>query len=366
MGFLSRLFGSKKQELIVNIPGPGLFKHDVVGESKYQKELSEICGGKTEDGHDKIVTALLIHEDTNPHDNKAILVAIDGKPVGYLDRENARQFRQRLAEAGYPGAGATCTAKIVGGWLREEGDEGHFGVKLDLPVGEQDNDYSEETPESSEFTFIIDQPNVKEFKQVKVGNSVNFWKPGKNSTDILIYRSGSVGGEGKLGKVPQKYTKIISNQSNLKLPIDTKILEVTPSSCTIHCRLVTVEEVNRGKIKRQEKLRAEISKPYRPKAPLTFYADSKSYTFDTGEQLHLTHIPSINECIDTINEMALLFSSADGKRILEKRNEPSIKKKIIRMANTYNQIQILVLAEPDKKNPYISEYKLQITPIDTQ
>ena len=135
MGFLSRLFGSKKQDdLIVNIPGPGLFKHDVVGESKYQKELSAICGGKTEDGHKKVVTALLIHEDTNKYDNKAILVSIDGKPVGYLNRENARQFRQNLADEGYPGAGATCAAKIVGGWRREDGDEGHFGVKLDLPV----------------------------------------------------------------------------------------------------------------------------------------------------------------------------------------------------------------------------------------
>jgi len=134
MGFLSRLFGSKKQELIVNIPGPGLFKFDIVGESKYQKELESICGGKTEDGHKKIVTAILIHEDTNPHDNKAILVSIEGKPVGYLNRENARQFRKLLADEGYPGAGATCAAKIVGGWRSEDGDEGYFGVKLDLPV----------------------------------------------------------------------------------------------------------------------------------------------------------------------------------------------------------------------------------------
>jgi hypothetical protein len=136
MSFLSRLFGSKKHdELVVNIPGPSLFEHDVVGESKYQKELSAICGGKTEDGHKKIVTAMLIHEDTNKYDNKAILVTIDGKSVGYLSRENARQFRQGLADEDLAGATATCSAKIVGGWRRDKGDEGHFGVILDLPVG---------------------------------------------------------------------------------------------------------------------------------------------------------------------------------------------------------------------------------------
>jgi len=134
MGFLSRLFGSKKQELIVNIPGPGLFKHDVVGESKYQNELSEICDGKTEDGHDKNCHCTTHTRRHNPHDNKAILVAIDGKPVGYLNRENARQFRKLLADEGYPGAGATCAAKIVGGWRSEDEDEGYFGVNLDLPV----------------------------------------------------------------------------------------------------------------------------------------------------------------------------------------------------------------------------------------
>jgi hypothetical protein len=32
----------------------------------------------------KIVTAILVHEDTRQYANKAIFVSIQGKPVGYL------------------------------------------------------------------------------------------------------------------------------------------------------------------------------------------------------------------------------------------------------------------------------------------
>lgn len=135
MGILSWFFRTgKKSEPIVKINGPGTFSIDVVGESNYQYNLESICGGKTEDSQNIVVTAILIHEDNNRYDNKAILVSIYGKPVGYLSRDNARQFRQRLAEEGFAGLGAICQAKIVGGWRRDKNNEGHFGVKLDLPT----------------------------------------------------------------------------------------------------------------------------------------------------------------------------------------------------------------------------------------
>jgi hypothetical protein len=118
----------------VNLPGPGAFAFDIVGESKYQAALEQICGGRTEDGHEKIVQAKIIHEDDNPYDNKAIRVDIYGATVGYFSREAARDYRKQLKDAGVPGATATCSAMIVGGWDRGGGDKGSFGVKLDLPT----------------------------------------------------------------------------------------------------------------------------------------------------------------------------------------------------------------------------------------
>lgn len=136
MGLFSRLFGGRSQnEAVVNLPGPGTYSVDIVGESKYQSSLEAICGGRADESQEKIAVATLVHEDNNPYDNKAIRIDIEGMTVGYLSRENARQYRKKIKEAGYPGVTATCSAMIVGGWDRGGGDKGHFGVKLDLPTG---------------------------------------------------------------------------------------------------------------------------------------------------------------------------------------------------------------------------------------
>ena len=112
--------------------GPGIFDFDVVGESYYQNALEKICGGKTVSGHEKKVMAILIHEDNNPKDDKAIRVDIERMTVGHLTRKFAREYRNRLSEAGYSGLAAACNALITGGWQRGA-SEGHFGVRLDLP-----------------------------------------------------------------------------------------------------------------------------------------------------------------------------------------------------------------------------------------
>jgi hypothetical protein len=117
------------------LPGPGTFSIHIVGESHHQLALNQICGGKIYDGHNNILTAELIHEDDNPFDDKAIRIDIDGMTVGHFSRKIAREYRTRIAEAGYPGVTAFCKAKIVGGWKRGKNDEGHYGVRLDLPKG---------------------------------------------------------------------------------------------------------------------------------------------------------------------------------------------------------------------------------------
>ena len=115
--------------------GPGTFSIAIVGESHYQYALNDICGGKIYDGHNKIITAELIHEDDNPFDDKAIRIDINGMTVGHFSRKIAREYRTRITEAGYPEVTAICNAKIVGGWKRGKKDEGHYGVRLDLPKG---------------------------------------------------------------------------------------------------------------------------------------------------------------------------------------------------------------------------------------
>jgi hypothetical protein len=130
---------------------------------------------------------------------------------------------------------------IVGGWNRGNGDMGHFGVKLDLPTGNHDLNGLEEFSRMSEFKFSIFQPNVKQLGYTKIGDSVNLWAPPDTPTKIFIYRDGTVGGEGRLGSVPKIYAGAIANHLSRGLPIETEIVDVTASTCTIHCRLVRAE-----------------------------------------------------------------------------------------------------------------------------
>jgi len=116
------------------IRGTGAFQFEIVGESHYQDNLEILCGGRTAESAEKRAVAHLILEDTNPHDSLAVRVDINDRTVGYLTRENARQYRQQIAKAGQPRLVGVCDALIVGGWYRSKTDVGSFGVKLDLPV----------------------------------------------------------------------------------------------------------------------------------------------------------------------------------------------------------------------------------------
>lgn len=78
------------------------------------------------------VTAELRFEEDNSHDADAIAVWIDGERVGYVPAGIARLFRAAIERINPDGLPITCDAKIVGGWKRGNGDEGHYGVNLSL------------------------------------------------------------------------------------------------------------------------------------------------------------------------------------------------------------------------------------------
>ena len=110
----------------VELDGPGTFAVDVVGVSQYQRVLEAAA----EEGD---VVATLVLEDSNPYDDQAVAVHIDGERAGYLSRANARAYRADLAAAGTPQLTVRCKAKIVGGFETRDGGRAHFGLKLDLP-----------------------------------------------------------------------------------------------------------------------------------------------------------------------------------------------------------------------------------------
>jgi hypothetical protein len=105
---------------------------DAVGEASYQHALERLVGGKCEDGWDEVVQARLVREPTNSHDPNAVKVEVDGIQVGYLGRADAIAYKAALLQVEKAKAVAVCEAHIVGGWSRGRGDEGFFGIWLDL------------------------------------------------------------------------------------------------------------------------------------------------------------------------------------------------------------------------------------------
>ena len=109
----------------------GSKRHDVVGESFYQKGISSICGGHSREGHKLEIVAVLRPEPANPHDANAVAVLIDGKQVGHLPRAKAKALQKPLiALERSSGKPVGCRGLIVGGWDRGRNDQGQFGVQL--------------------------------------------------------------------------------------------------------------------------------------------------------------------------------------------------------------------------------------------
>jgi hypothetical protein len=192
------------------LPGPGTYEIEVVGESHHQRELERICGGRSEEGARVKTTAVLVLDDNNPYDSQAVRVEIHGYVVGHLSRENARQYRKRLEEAGHAKITASCKALIVGGWDRGNGDRGDFGVRLDLPAVEDPQMNCGvrplETRGMAETGGAVDKrhllPSLVHPKQAKVGDYVFVWAvPGSSSIEIVqvseVTRNGYLRVEGR-------------------------------------------------------------------------------------------------------------------------------------------------------------------------
>jgi hypothetical protein len=110
------------------VVGDGKFGYHVVGTLAHQQALEKICGGRKHRSARHYCAALLAPEPTNPYDRHAVRITVHGIEVGYLDREDARDFLPVLESAGV--SDAACEAEIVGGWDDGPDDRGKFGLRL--------------------------------------------------------------------------------------------------------------------------------------------------------------------------------------------------------------------------------------------
>jgi hypothetical protein len=112
-------------------PELGEYDFEVVGESNYQHALSALADTPDPD-EEKTGTAILVPEDSNPHDNKAVRVTVQGLTIGYLSREDARSYRRRLAAKKLGMVPASCGVLVTGGYVLKDGSRAHYGAQLDM------------------------------------------------------------------------------------------------------------------------------------------------------------------------------------------------------------------------------------------
>ncbi|HEX9896543.1 MAG TPA: hypothetical protein VGA85_02640 [Dehalococcoidales bacterium] len=380
MRFLSRLFGQppKKTEINIHLTGPSTFSTQVVGESYYQENLSKICGGFTEEGVDRITTAKLVHTDDNPHDTNAIRVEISGMPVGHLNRTEAQNYRERMKANGHSGLTATCNAKITGGWDRGSNDIGYFGITLDMPNdlveslsnGAPITNNLEQTMESDAFLFDVEKSPPEELERCRIGDYVNFWVPKDNTSKVFIFRRRAVGGTGKIGIVPNKYSNVISAHLSKGLECETEIVEIDidKSICKIKCKLISKEETAARQASEVEaaasRLKDELQKRYKPKQSLLIRVQlPKNHQLKEGQKLYLEK-QTLEYYIQNATSLHINLVDKDGIVVAQKNNEPRLISSILRafFSQYAMTFQISSIEKPDKYTlKYLDQIEAKVT-----
>lgn len=127
--------GPQNQPLVW--PNKGEFACEVVGESNYQAAIERALNLAEQQSDDTPLLALLTPESGNKHDRNAVNVTIGGALVGYLSRDFAPVYRDRLKAEGIGLRPVYCHAQITGGFQMADGRQASFGVELDIEEFEE-------------------------------------------------------------------------------------------------------------------------------------------------------------------------------------------------------------------------------------
>lgn len=108
---------------------------EVAGE-RYRAEnlraLFERHAKVSESGAEARLPAVLVPDPSNPYDNRAVAVFVDGLHVGYMERPDARKYHAAIAQA--PGGEVIVPSRQ---WLRATAQDTWARVTLSLPKPEQ-------------------------------------------------------------------------------------------------------------------------------------------------------------------------------------------------------------------------------------
>jgi len=111
----------------------GRFQLEVLGESRYSDTIRALAGEHGEAAANVHLKALLLADDNNPYEDKAVAVFLNNEMVGYLAPKDAVAFRTMLARQEITGQLTSTDAVIRGGQVFE-GKRLAYTVLLDVNV----------------------------------------------------------------------------------------------------------------------------------------------------------------------------------------------------------------------------------------
>ncbi|WP_426319486.1 hypothetical protein [Pseudoduganella sp. R-43] len=111
----------------------GRFQLEVLGESRYSDAIRALAGEHGEAAADARHKALLLADDNNPYEDKAVAVFLNSEMVGYLAPKDAVAFRAMLARQEIGGQ-LTSTDAVIRGGQMYEGKRLAYTVLLDVNV----------------------------------------------------------------------------------------------------------------------------------------------------------------------------------------------------------------------------------------
>jgi len=381
MGFFSRKPKKPSNDAgsCTHIDGPGSFPVRVVGEQHYQDNLSKICGSSTRDEDECITSAILIHDDKNPYDDKAIRVEIDGKHVGHLGKAEARSYRERMAADGNAGARATCKAKIgkpsdrlVVSVDAEGAVARLLCVALDLPRDfveplSRDTPVTMDTAQAAEtgtFSFRAETPPAEELVRCQAGDEVSLWVPSDSPGIVYVSRPGAIGKRLSLGRIPSQFAKVVSEHLSGGWLYEAKIASVESSSCTIECKLVSREETAAKREEALRKTRASLKKEllrnYVPKESLTLSVQlPKDHGLVEGEELVLRN-RGLDHYIENAASLEIEFADKKGDIVANASSPSGAIKSILRasFSDMPMTMKLVDIERPEKSTlPYLKSVR---------
>ncbi len=93
----------------------GRYASEVENESAYQDTIRQLAGEHGEKNADTRYLAILLPDDNNPYQDKAVAVFINTRLVGYLAHSDALRLRRKLGRKDIVGQPTSCDAAIRGG-----------------------------------------------------------------------------------------------------------------------------------------------------------------------------------------------------------------------------------------------------------